>query len=231
MTIFEKKRYNPDNVLCIGDLHLPFEHKDYLDFCREKQDRLHAGTVVFMGDIVDMHSLSQYTIDPDGWSPGHEVEEAKKHLAKWFKYFPNAYLCLGNHDKRPDRKGRTSGIPQIFFKTFDHVWNTPKGWKIDYSHIINDVKYTHGIGYTGDTAHIKAAYDNRMSTVIGHVHTNLSVSHIGNEREVIFGMCVGCGIDVSKYAFIYERENRVRPLLGLGVTTDRGKYAQVFSLK
>ena len=52
---------NKDTVLCIGDLHLPFEHKDYLDFCREMQDRLHAGTIMFMGDIVDLHS-DAYTI-------------------------------------------------------------------------------------------------------------------------------------------------------------------------
>lgn len=220
---------NKDTVLCIGDLHLPFEHKDYLDFCREMQDRLHAGTVVFMGDIVDMHSISQYTADPDGKSPGDEVIEAKKHLSNWFKYFPEAYLCVGNHDERPDRKGKTVGIPKAFFKSFNEVWNTPKGWKIGYSHIIHNTKYTHGTGYSGNTAHIKAAYDARMSTVIGHTHTNLAVSHIGNDRNVIFGMCVGCGIDVDKYAFIYERENRIRPLLGLGCTTDKGKFAQVFS--
>lgn len=221
---------NKDTVLCIGDLHLPFEHKDYLDFCREMQDRLHAGTIMFMGDIVDLHSVSQYASDPDGFSPGHEVVEAKKHLTKWFKYFPEAYLCLGNHDRRPDRKGKTSGIPNIFFQTFDKVWDTPKGWKIGLHHIIHNTKYTHGSQYKGSNSHRHAAYDNRMSTVIGHVHTELGVCHIGNDVDVIFGMVCGCGIDRDKYAFEYERENRIRPLVGLGVTTDRGRYAQVFSM-
>lgn len=224
-------KYEKGNVLCIPDPHIPFEHRDFLDFCRYWRERCHCGTVVFLGDLVDNHAVSQYAYDPDGLSAGDEIVEAERHLEKWFKFFPDAYFCLGNHDRRPDRKGKTAGIPTRFFRDFREVWRTPKGWRIGLNWELYGVIYTHGSRFTGANSYMRAAYDNRQSTVIGHLHTELACGYIANEKSNIFGMNCGCGIDEKKYAFAYQRENRKRPILGCGVTTDYGKFCQVFPLE
>ena len=65
-----------DNVLIIGDSHLPFEHRNYLEFCKGIQQRCKCKKVVHIGDFVDNHAISYHEHDPDGWSPANEMEEA-----------------------------------------------------------------------------------------------------------------------------------------------------------
>jgi len=43
-------------------------------------------------------------------------------------------------------------------------------------------------------------------------------------------MGVGTGIDLKSYAFNYDKEFVKRPLVGCGVVTDRGRFAQVFPM-
>ena len=49
-------------VLVIGDIHLPFERKDYLQFCKDTYKEYQCNRVVFIGDIIDSHwcKLSHY---------------------------------------------------------------------------------------------------------------------------------------------------------------------------
>ena len=53
-------------VLVIGDIHLPFERKDYLQFCIDTYKEYQCNRVVFIGDIIDAHWSSFHTTDPDG---------------------------------------------------------------------------------------------------------------------------------------------------------------------
>jgi hypothetical protein len=53
-------------VLCIGDLHAPFDLDEYFDFVCEV-DREYAPTqIVFIGDVIDNHYASYHETDPDG---------------------------------------------------------------------------------------------------------------------------------------------------------------------
>lgn len=210
-------------VLVCGDLHLPFERKDYLDFCKRIHKTFKCTDVVFIGDLVDNHAISYHEHDPDGWSPADEMSETDKHLEKWFKAFPVAMVCRGNHDRLVDRKGKTNGLPTRCFKDFRDIWNLPRKWKDDFSFIIDGVKYTHGTGYSGNLAHLKAAQDNRMSTVIGHLHSVCGIDYTANERDCIWGMSVGCGIDRKAYAFDYGRDFKAKPVLACA-TVEYTKY-------
>lgn len=218
------------NVLVISDTHIPFEHKHYLSFCKEIQKRVKCTEVVHIGDLVDNHSISYHEHDPDGWAPSDEMKEADKHLKKWFKAFPTLKLCRGNHDGLVDRKGKTVGLPKRCFKQFRDIWTLPKGWEDAFEFQINGVKYTHGTGYAGKFSHVQAAYDNRQSTVIGHTHSIAGVEWSANSKDIIFGMNVGCGVDRKKYAFTYGKDFRRKPILSVGVVTDKGRYAQVIPM-
>src|SRR3990167_4579601 len=104
------------NVLVIADTHIPFEKKGYLDFCRRIHKAYKCVRIIHIGDLVDNNAISYHEQDPDGWSPEDEMKESDKHLEEWFKAFPQVSLCLGNHDRLPDRKGKTVGLPRRCFK-------------------------------------------------------------------------------------------------------------------
>lgn len=221
------------SVLIIGDTHEPFTHPGYLPFCKRIEQAMKCTEVVHIGDLVDNHAISYHEHDPNGKSPLEEMYTADEHLAKWFKAFPKVKLCLGNHDRLVDRKGKTNGLPKRVFQPFRKIWNLPTGWQEDFEFIIGGVKYLHGTGYSGSMAHIQAAYDNRMSCVVGHLHSVAGVEYLANSKDIIFGMSVGCGIDRKSYAFEYGKEHKRKPILACGVVeyTPHGINARVFPME
>ncbi len=223
-----KKQKN--NVLVIGDTHIPFEHSDYLKFCINIGKQYKCNQVIHIGDLVDMHSCSYHEHEPDLWSPSQEMEIADKHLKSWFKAFPKIKLCLGNHDRLPDRKRRTVGLPSRCFKSFHEMWNLPKGWQSDFNFVIDDVMYEHGTGSSGRYAHLNLAVANRQSTVVGHNHSMAGIEYTASEKDCIFGMNVGSGINRKALAFAYGRNFKFKPIVSCGVIFN-GENPQIFRMK
>ena len=215
-----------DSVLVIADTHIPFEHRNYLDFCLDMKQRCKCKTVIHIGDLVDNHAISYHEHDPNGQSAGDEHKIAMKHLRQWYKAFRKLKLCRGNHDRLVDRKGKTAGLPTIVFQPFRKIWSLPSGWEDDWEFKINNVLYEHGTGYSGKYPHMTAAINNRCSTVIGHVHSVAGIEWLANSRDCLFGMSVGCGVDRRTYAFAYGRDFKRKPILGCGIVTDMGRYCQ-----
>ena len=208
------------NILVISDTHIPFEHRDYLDFCVDTYKKYRCKKVVHIGDNCDNNAISYHEHDPDGWSPEDEMKEADRHLVPWFKAFPKVQLCRGNHDNLVDRKSKTVGLPRRCFKDFRDMWKLPRGWVDEFEWELDGVLFKHGTGYSGKYGHIQAAVDSRQSTVIGHLHSVAGVEWLANSKEIMFGMSVGCGIDRRKYAFKYGKDFRRKPILGCGVVYD-----------
>ena len=220
-----------DHVLIIADTHCPFEHKHYLEHCKQIQARVKCGTVVHIGDGVDNAAMSvSHEPNPNLYSPLDEINRARKHLEKWFKAFPRLFYCLGNHDRRVDLKGKHAMLPEICFRPFRDIWGLPEGWKDAFTHEIDGVLYTHGTSLSGDNAHIKAATLNRQSTVIGHTHSVAAINYLVSRRDRLLSMNVGCGCDASALAFQYGKDFLKKPVLACGVVTDHGKYAQIFPM-
>lgn len=215
----EKKR-----VLAIGDPHEPFAHAKYLDFVRQVYDEFGCDTVVFIGDVGDNHATSYHEHNPNGLSAGQELAKLQKKLKRWAEIFPTAYVCIGNHDEILFRKAVTHGLPNAAFKGLNEIYGTPDTWKWGLSWEIDNVLYQHGTGSSGENAHKTRALKNRQSTVIGHVHSHGGVSYMASDKDLIFGMNVGCGIDIKSYAMLYGRDFANRPTLGCGVVLS-GKHA------
>lgn len=211
---------NPNNVFVVPDLHAPFTRANFLAWCREKQEQYDCGTVVFIGDIVDQHAISYHESDPDGMSAGQELTAAREVLAQVFAMFPTAKCCLGNHDLLISRKARTAGLSQNFVKSIAEVYDAPPTWEFGHEFIINDVRYIHG-GIGGNAE--KMATFSRISTVQGHLHTLGYVKWLVSERDAIFAMQVGCGMDDKSYAAAYGRDFAKRSVIGAGVVLDGGK--------
>ena len=203
-------------VLVVGDLHEPFTHKDYLDFCVETYNLFYCSEVVFIGDIVDNHAFSFHDHDPDGMSPGGELARAQQSLAKWVTAFPKAKVCIGNHDGRIHNRAKKHGLPSSVLKPLMQIFDTPE-WHYDLRHTISGVLYIHGKGYSGMNGHRRAAEINRQSTVIGHIHSHAGIAYLAAPLDLIWGMNVGCGIDVNAYAMAYAVDFDRKPILGCGV--------------
>lgn len=210
-------RNKKENVLAFSCVHIPFEHRNYLEFLLEVKKKEKCGTVICLGDLVDNHSISYHEHDPDLWSPAEEMEKTDKILKKWFKAFPELKITKGNHDNLVDRKGKTVGLPKRCFRPYREIWNLPKKWLDDFNYIINGVYYFHGEGFSGRYGHLQAAVANRCSTVMGHLHSFAGIEFTASPKDCIFGMNVGCGIDAKLLAFAYGKHFKHKPIVGCGV--------------
>lgn len=206
-------------VLIVSDPHAPFTHPHFRRFCNDVRKTYKTKKTVFIGDLVDSHALSFHEHDPDGMSAGDEKKAAKVQIAEWYKDFPNALVCIGNHDARSLRLAHKAGIPIEELKDFSTSWGTPN-WHWEWEHEIDGVLYLHGTGASGKQAAANLMMKRRRSVVIGHTHTNAGVNYHTNADSRIFGMNVGCGIDTHAYAFAYARDFADRPVLGCGVVLD-----------
>ena len=199
------------NVLVIGDLHEPFCIDGYLEFCKNTYNKYNCNKVIFIGDVIDNHHSSYHETDSDGMGGGDELELAISKISKWCEVFPVADVMLGNHDIIIMRKAQTGSIPKKWIKSYKEVLETPN-WNFVDEVLVDGVLYHHGIGAK---AHMKAIR-NMVSTVGGHHHTACYVQWFVGKAQRIFGMQVGCGIDIKSYAMAYGKWFP-KPAIGCGV--------------
>jgi predicted phosphodiesterase len=204
------------NVLVIGDLHAPFIKKGYLDHCKETKKKYKCNKVVFIGDILDNHASSYWESNPDGMSAGDELDNAIKTLKPWVKSFPNAFVCFGNHDRIIARKLMSSGLSNRWIKNFNEIIDAP-GWTFGTEKVIDDVLYFHGEGAMNLRATI---LNRRQSVVAGHFHTKAEIIYNASEKDLLFGMAVGCGIDDKSYAMEYAKFNVKKSIISCGVVLE-----------
>ena len=207
------------NTLVIGDLHCPADHKDYLKFCKDMQKKYKTNNTVFIGDIIDHESISAHDKNPDLPSPSDEYMQAYEHTKIWYKAFPKASVCIGNHDARVYRKAFKNGIPPFYLLDFKQLYNTPN-WNWDYSFHVDGVFYTHGDGWGGQTPAFNAAKARLESVVCGHHHSLGSIHWLKGPTTMYFGMSVGCGVDQTHPAMTYSKPHLKKAILSCGIVID-----------
>ena len=75
---FKSKKFNyatikvKKNVLVVGDLHLPFTLDGYLEHCIKVYKKYNCDTVVFIGDILDLHFTSYHETSTEGYGATQE---------------------------------------------------------------------------------------------------------------------------------------------------------------
>lgn len=210
-----------DNVLIIGDTHFPFIKEGYLDHCKRIRDKYQCEAILFIGDILDSHFSSFHDVDPDGHSAAEELRLAKIQVSEFYKEFPIAKVCLGNHDIIPNRKAFSAGLSKSWVKSIGEVLDTPN-WEYADEFVINDVVYTHG---TGRKARQRCTQD-FTSVVQGHYHSESYIEYYANAGKLMFAMQLGCGVDRKAYAMAYGR-NFKKPQLNCGVVLESGRYAVI----
>ena len=214
---------NSKNVGIIGDTHEPFCHPDYINFCYETFKRFGCTEIIHIGDECDNAALSFHQSELEMPNAINEAEQAQRAMEEWYRTFSTVKICVGNHSALPFRQATTAGIPKRYLKTYEEIWNAPKGWEWKMDWEIDNVLYTHGTGSSGISGARNRAIANRQSTVIGHSHSFGGVSYMASRNDIIYGLNVGCGIDVDHIAFSYGKHFPKKPTLGCGVVLDSGR--------
>jgi len=213
-------------VLVVGDLHIPATRPLYLEFCKDIYKKWKCNKVVFIGDIIDWHSISFHVREPNCPGPKDEYELAKVEISKWYKAFPNALVTIGNHDERPARLAKTVSIPEFMILPYDKLWNTPK-WKWEFSHEIDGVHYRHGTNISGIHPAWNLMNKLHCSVVIGHCHSRAGIKWSVNKFQRFFAMDVGSGISEKEWQFAYGRDLVERPISSCGVVIDGHPYLEL----
>lgn len=214
------RTYNPNNILCIADMHEPFCKEGYLEHCIKIRDKYNCGTIVLLGDEVDLCGVSQWEKDPDGFSAGTEAELAQAKMKAWYAAFPKAFVCIGNHTARPFRQAKANGVPKKFIKSYAEAWEAPKTWQWAESWEFNGILFTHGTGFSGANAAIRIATRHRQNTVVGHIHSEAGIQYSASKIDLVWGMQVGGALDDKSYAAFYAKEQLKKSIVGCGAIVD-----------
>jgi predicted phosphodiesterase len=221
-------------VLIIGDTHCPGMRRGYVEFLKRVAENYGVNRIVHIGDLVDWASISYHEKSPGLSNASAEYRRAKRQVASLVRAFPEADWLIGNHDALTERQAITAGLPPALLRDYADMWEVP--WTVHprFSKLtIDGVIYSHGdSGRGGQDAVFRQARDNFRSTVIGHFHSQAGVKWWANPEFRVFGMSVGCGIDINRLQFAYGRKITAKPILGCGaVLNGRQAYFEPWLLR
>lgn len=213
---------NERRVLVIPDLHAPFIEPGFFEHCKEIYHKYNCNTVHFTGDCLDNSFSSFHEICPDGKSAGDELALAIKQIEPFWREWPKATVCIGNHDAIISRKLVASGLSKAWLKDFNDVLNTP-GWIWADKFNIDGVMYLHGTGSSGRNGAINRAINWNTRICQGHIHTETSIIYHANQDSLLWSMQLGAAFDANSYAANYAKNFTKKPIIAVGVILDNGR--------
>jgi metallophosphoesterase superfamily enzyme len=204
---------NTNNVLVIGDLHIPAELPNALEFVKTIYTKYKCSKVIFTGDILDSYCLSMHIKNPNyEYTSGQELEVAKTRLKAWYKAFPNAVWITGNHDNRLYKLAGLANIPKQYLKSLQEILEVPN-WEVVSQYVHNNILYVHG---ESKEAKLMAVYKG-MSVVQGHLHSKTYIDYV---KKDVFGMQVPSLVDRNKMEFEYAKNSIMDWQNGVAVIED-----------
>ena len=209
------------NRLVVGDVHLPYTHRNYLSHCIDVYHKYNCSEVSFTGDILDSHFSSFHSTSTESHGAKYELDMAIEQVKGWYEAFPNATITLGNHDLIIARKSEEAGIDKRFVRNLNEVLKCPS-WKFEEQFVHDNVLYTHGTGCSGKGI-IKRSQNWGSSMVQGHIHTESFINYTASLTDLKWQLQSPCGIDYKSFAYGYAKFHTAKPILGCAVILDSGK--------
>ena len=185
-------------MLLIADLHIPYHDKPALMCALETGYRERCDTVVILGDLMDCHTLSRFSRDPEARIFPEEVEATKAFLTMLKKNFKHVIYKLGNHEERYEHY-MMQHAPEIF--------NTPGG-RLD--HLLDLGKM--GVEFIGQRRVMRAGY---LHLIHGHEYTGGTINPVNPARGLFLrskGICV--------QGHNHQTSEHTEPTIGRDIITD-----------
>lgn len=215
-------------ILCLGDLHAPYEHKKAVEWAVGLAKELQPSHIVQVGDAYDMFAYSRYP-KVLKMLPEEELSSARASMESIWKRFqvaaPKAkcFQLTGNHDERPIKKIVTlapeltqfvdKGLRDLLtFRNVKTVYDPKEEL------ILHGIVFQHGYrSRLGDHCNY-----NQRSTVVGHSHTG-GVVFRRNFKGVFFELNAGLLGDFEQPAFGYRSQRKMHTwTLGVGYVDSLG---------
>lgn len=217
--IEEKKKPTPPelvkSLLAIGDLHIPYQHPDAIDWLIALNEKYKFQKIISLGDEIDLHSFSFHTHDPDLLSPGHELEAAIKTLQPLYKEFPTMDICESNHGSLAYRRSKHFGLPARVMRSYGDIISAPKEWKWHFEIRMQLSNGQRLLAHHSYGSNILLASQRRGDNLLsGHIHNKFSLEHWSNEERTFFAAQTGCLVDDTSLAMAYNKGTVNRPMLG-----------------
>ena len=208
---------NHKRILVVSDMHIPYHHQDAIRFLKEIKKEYKPDFIVNIGDLLDFHAISMHSHDPDLFSAGHELKEARKYVKELEGIFPKVIEVDSNHSSLVYRRALKFGMSKEFLKDYGDFLGTKKWkWVDDLTLKMSNGQrcfFTHG--RSADI--LKVSQTMGMSAVQGHYHTKFVISYWANPDAIMWGMNVGCLINQKSMAFAYAKNFKTRFILGCGI--------------
>ena len=216
------KRLNNQAVLVIADTHLPYHHKGTFDFINDALKLYKPDRVIHLGDVLDIYGVSSYpkSLDhKDTWT--EELKKGRKCIQDLAK-LPNLEILSSNHDDRPYKASRISGVPREFLVKYMDVIGAPEGWKLkhDFSITVDSDRSNWMFAHTINGGALVAAKTLNKSVVIGHHHTRFGATAFNNGSKVLWGVDSGCLISDKGSPYKYNKTQLGRPIRGCCMILD-----------
>ena len=212
-----KEHYMHKSILVISDLHIPYHHKDSLEFLKEIKKEFKPDTIVNIGDLLDFHAINMHTHDPDLYSAGMELDKSKEYIKQLESIFPKMVEVESNHSSLVYRRALKYGMSRKFLRDYGDFLGTKKWkWVDDLTLTMSNGQrcfFTHG--RSADI--LKVSQTMGMSAVQGHYHTKFLISYWANPDNLFFAMNVGCLAARKHMAFAYAKNFRTRFIMGSAV--------------
>jgi len=202
-------------------MHIPYHHKDLLDFLKAIKRKFKPDRVICIGDEIDAHSFSMHQADPSLFSPGDEMKHAIHELEKIYEIFPEVDVVESNHGSMAFRKQKASGLPVHLFRSYSEILEAPNKWKWHKDLTIQLPNGEYCYFHHGKSAKLLSLSQSvGMSAVCGHFHESFCITHWAGPKALYFEMRVGCLIDNESLAFAYNKNNTKKPIIGCGIIID-----------
>ena len=197
-----------ESVLFFADTHIPYHHRDYLEFLKLVKETYKPDLVIHGGDEVDNHAISFHDKDPNLQSPKDELVSSIKCLKKLYKVFPKLHLLRSNHGSLAERKLKFFGLPALYLRELGDVYGVPD-WKWHNELIIKlsdntSMLLRHDLSRKTS---LMVAYRNSCNVMGAHYHTKFSIEYAANHEKLYWAVSAPCLLDEKSLAMAYAKTN------------------------
>lgn len=190
-----KVKYNPDRVICAGDLC------DFYAISRYPKDPNH----------------------PD--SMAQELKKVRSGVRRLAKIFPDLILTMGNHDDRYAIAYSSAGLIHDMMLDFGSIIGAPSGWKIlksteDFTFTVNSTREQVSVAHHRGINTSLVSQRLGRTFIAGHTHTKAQIVGHNNGIRTTYGVNSPCLISYHGSPFSYAKQSNINPIKGCTILLD-----------
>jgi len=226
----KQKAYPNKSILLISDTHFPYAHPKLFEFLKNIKNTFKPDRVFHLGDLTDQYMFSSYSKIPEADNTSVELTRTRKQIKQLGALFPDMILMSSNHDDRIYKRSRIGGVPKELLLPYNKMIGADNfnwKWVQDYTIRLPNKRHLYMCHTRAGTAQTVTQILG-MSVAVGHHHNQFGIRYTATPRGDNFSIDCGCLIDDDSYAFAYNRQSIIRPMLGCSIIIESEPFLLPF---